>query len=164
MKTSLTEPLFRVYKVPDDGSHRLEAILEAELVYLNEFAWSEDWMKWAYLKSFFEGEPISVARPKNRGGNVLFKDDIPVVGTCSAPIQLYMRQGRQTYVNEYETQQMNARVTYLPLPQSIPGESVVECRVCLCCSAKLYLEGEPQNPPEAARNPEARSRSPARVA
>ena len=69
----------------------------------------EDWpLRHLYhtLGTFFEGEPITIARPKNRGGNVAFNSDLPVLGTLCGPIQLFVRNGRQVTVHPGETRQM----------------------------------------------------------
>ena len=164
-KSFLIKPLsqiFKVYKIPDDGSHKLENVLDAELLYLNEFTWSEKWLSWAFMKSLFEGEDIMVARPKNRGGNVLYQGDAPVIGTCPSRIQMFARHGHHVCLNEYETQQMDARVRYLMFSQPLAPHAVVECPVCMRCAARLYLEGAPAAIAQSAAGtggPRTRSRS-----
>ena len=118
------------------------------------------WVKWAYLKTFLEGESLTVARPKNKGGNVEFEKDIPVIGSCPAPVQLFMRCGPGWSLHQSETAQMESRIKYLSVTQSLPQDGVIECAACVKCAAALYLQGEPANvggaPANAAR---ARSRS-----
>ena len=82
-KSFLIKPLtllFRTYSIPDSGSYQLEMILDKEVIYLNDFTWDERWLKWQFLKTFLEGDAIQVGLPKNRGGNVVFKRDSPVIG------------------------------------------------------------------------------------
>lgn len=147
-KSWLIKPLseiFRVYRVPDDGSHRLESILDCELLYLNDFEWSPDWLPWAYLKNLFEGEVVNIAVPKPRGRNVDFTSDAPIIGTLSAPIQLFMKQGWNMVLNRHETDQMQSRVTYVHFHHSLlqgAVSSAIECKVCVRCAARLYLEGQ----------------------
>ena len=50
--------MFSAYKIPDGGTHQLESILDKEIVYLNDFQWDDKWVKWVYLKTFLEGEPL----------------------------------------------------------------------------------------------------------
>ena len=157
--------MYRVYKIPDDGSYKLERLPGSELIYLNELSWSPTWLKWAQLKSLFEGESFAVGRPKNRGGqgNVMFDEDAPVIGSCPSPIRLFTNQGGAVYLNEYETAQMNSRVTYINLTHTILYPDVVKCPACISCAARLYLEGEPaEPPPPPAHDPRPRSRSPRR--
>ena len=147
-KSWLIKPLseiYRAYRIPDDGSHKLEAILDCEIIYLNEFEWSPEWLSWAYMKSLFEGDVVNIAVPKIRGTNVDFKSDAPIIGTCASPIQLFMRQGRNAVLNRYETDQMNSRVTYLHFTHSLlqgDESTAIECKVCQRCAARLYLEGQ----------------------
>jgi hypothetical protein len=107
-KSFLFKPLlsiFKTYEMPDGGSYQLEDLLGKELVFLNDFEYDDDakkWMTWAYLKRFLEGGDVPVARPKNRGGNVLFKNDAPVFLT--APQEVSLWRGKR--VDEFETEQM----------------------------------------------------------
>ena len=70
------QQVYYTYERPDGGSYQLEELLDKEVVFLNDFEYdpaAKEWMPWSYLKNFLEGGAIKVARPKNRGGNVLFK-------------------------------------------------------------------------------------------
>ena len=85
------EKIFKVYMRPDGGSYQLEQLLEKELVFLNDCEYDDDakkWMGWGDFKNFLEGAPVPVARPKNRGGNVDFKDLCPVFITAPQEISL----------------------------------------------------------------------------
>ena len=97
-------------------------------------------MSWAYFKDFLEGSSVSVARPKNRGDNVVFSKDVPVFGTAASPVQYIVSNGRQFVVDESETQQVNSRIVYFHLV-SWESEAVVECQPCLRCAARLYSAG-----------------------
>ncbi len=147
VKSFLIKPLaqiYRVYTIPDGGSYQLEELLDKEMLYLSDFTWDEAWLKWAYLKTLLEGtEPIMVGRPKNRGGNVPFLKDIPVIGTCSSPIQLFMKAARGYCLHEGETSQMNSRVRYVGMRQTLEDEDIIMCAPCMRCGATLYLEGAP---------------------
>jgi hypothetical protein len=164
-KSFLIKPLkniYKVYEVPDSGTHQLEALLGREVVFLNEFEWDPAWMQWPYLKRFFEGGSVPVARPKNRGGNVEFTLDSPVIGTLSSPIQLFTKIGRNAVVNTHETDQMNSRVVYLHLTVGIAPDAIVECPPCSRCASELYLEGRPAAEPTTVVRDASRSRSPPR--
>ena len=145
-KSFLVKPLsliYNVYTIPDGGSYQLESILDKELVFLNDFEWDtkETWMRWSYFKDFLEGSAMTVARPKNRGGNVPFDRDLPVIGTAAGPIQYLVRAGRASVVHVGETQQMDSRIVYIWLRS--PGGEVVECPPCSRCAAELYMAGKP---------------------
>ena len=123
--------------------HQLELLLGKELAFLNDFEYDEDakkWCGWQYLKRFLEGEPLSVARPKNRGGNQDFDSDAPVFFTAPQEISLY--RGRKR--DDYETSQMANRVKYTYMSYIIPGQQRKEVDPCGYCGAKLYLEGDSQ--------------------
>ena len=157
-KTFLIMPLkslYRVYEPPDSGSYPLEEILGKEVILLNDFTWDEAWLKWPYLKRLLEGGSIPVARPKNRGSNVEFNLDSPVIGTACCTIQLFVRDGRRLIVDQAETSQMNSRVRYLYLNQSISATR--KCAECAHCAARLYMEGG------SAVWPRTRSRTPPRT-
>ena len=147
-KSFLVKPLtlmYHTYTIPDGGSYQLEAILDAEVMFLNDFEWDpkESWMRWSYFKDFLEGSKISVGRPKNRGGNVFFDKDIPVVGTCPVPVQYVVHDGRRFAVHDGETSQMNSRLTYVSIGASMDEEKVAECPPCCRCVAELYGMGKP---------------------
>ena len=145
-KSFVVKPLtkiFRAYTMPDGGSYQLEDLLDAELMFLNDFEWDPKRMAWSYFKDFLEGSRVQVARPKNRGGNQAFDRVIPVVGTCASPIQYVVRDGRRVVVHEGETMQMESRVTYVRLPVGLAAGAVVECPPCPCCAAELYISGKP---------------------
>ena len=134
--------LFEVYERPDGGSHQLEDLLTAEVVFLNDFEYDSkapEWMPWAFFKDFLEGSPVKVAVPKQRGGNTVFEGDAPVFLTAPSEVMLkrYNKEGQA------ETAQMRKRIKYLSLTVEIPEEQRQEVkRVCPHCSARLYLEGK----------------------
>ncbi len=146
-KSFLVKPLsllLRCYTVPDGGNYQLEALVDKELLYLNGFSWDEKWLKWSYFKTLLEGaEAIMVARPKNKGGDVPWARDCPVIGTCSAQIQLFCRTGRAWALHEGETAQMNSRVQYFRMEQSLAEEAIIQCAPCMKCAAAVYLRGAP---------------------
>ena len=100
-------------------------------------------MQGSYFKDFLEGSGVNVARPKNRGGNEFFEEDIPVIGSCAARVQYFVRDGRRVVVHESETRQMDSRWTYIPMSASLEDESMVECKPCARCAAELYSLGKP---------------------
>jgi hypothetical protein len=134
--------LFHVYERPDGGNYQLEDLLDRELVFLNDFEYdvgAKDWMPWSYFKNFLEGGDVKVGRPKNRGGNAVFKGTAPVFMTAPGEVKL-MRRGQEV---QAETSQMRKRIRYLHLRFPIPEEMRQEVlRVCPHCTAKLYLEGK----------------------
>ena len=136
--------LFNAYTIPDDGSHRLETLLDGkEILYLNDFEWDprESWTPWSYFKNLLEGEPLEVARPKNRGGNKLFDKSLPVIGTCPKRIELLVRGQHRAVVDEAESRQMDSRIHYIRFSEPIESPDVVKCKPCAHCGARLYLEG-----------------------
>ena len=142
-KSYIFKPLsliFKTYTRPDGGSYQLAVILDKEIVFLNDFEYDDDakkWCAWQYFKRFLEGEALTVACPKNRGGNQEFKSSAPVFITAPQEIALYRGKKKDAY----ETDQMDKRVKYIHLPYGIPQESLREVDPCAHCGARLYLEG-----------------------
>ena len=96
-----------------------------------------------YLKRLLEGGSIPVAKPKNRGGNVLWKSDAPVLMT--APQEISLWRGRK--VDTYETAQMDVRVKYYYLKHSFEEAARIECLPCGHCAGRVFLEGTVVAPP-----------------
>ena len=91
-------------------------------------------MPGSYFKDFLEGSGVNVARPKNRGGNKFFEEDLPVIGTRAARVQYFVRDGRRVVVHESEKRQMDSRWTYIPMSASLEDGSIVPA-VQLSCTA-----------------------------
>ena len=145
--------IFRTYERPDGGSYQLEELLDKELVLLNDFEYdstAKSWMAWSYFKNFLEGGSIPVARPKNRGGNVIFDGTAPVLMTAPQEVTL-VRYGKEV---EAETAQMRRRITYFHLTHAIPADEREEVtRHCGKCTARLFLEGRSVSEPAPADAP-----------
>lgn len=152
------------YKRPDKGNYQLEALLEKEFVFLNDFefnAAAAQWMDWSYFKDFLEGGEVAVGRPKNRGGDVMWDGTAPVLMTAPDKIRLF----RDKMEDKYETDQMDRRVRYFFCTYTAPPEERKEIlKHCAHCTARLYLEGrqtldapaaEPAAPPPAGAEPRA---------
>ena len=151
------DEIFSVYDRPDGGTHQLENLLDAEVVFLNDFEYdsgAKDWMPWSYFKNFLEGRPVTVARPKTRGGNERFTADTPIFMTAPQEVTL-MKYGKAV---ESETKQIRKRILYMPMHYNIPdGQREEVLRCCGHCSARLYLEGRQilDAPPQHALVPPA---------
>lgn len=137
--------IFYTYERPDGGSYQLEDLLDKELVLLNDFEYDAEakkWMPWSYFKNFLEGPcggSIPVARPKNRGGNTLYKDTAPVLFTAPQEVTYY-RYGKEV---SSEKDQMDRRILYLHFRYELSRDEREEVtRHCGFCTAKLYLEGK----------------------
>jgi hypothetical protein len=141
--------IYKTYERPDGGSYQLEELLGKELVFLNDFEYDDDakkWCAWQYFKRFLEGGSLTVACPKNRGGNQPFTSDAPVFLTAPQEIALYRGKKR----DDYETGQMEARVKYGYLYVPIAAERRKETDPCAHCGARVYLEGDGRPPAAAA--------------
>ena len=90
-----------------------------------------------YLKRFLEGGSLPVARPKTRGSNTEFTSDAPVFLT--APQEVALWRGRK--FDQYETEQMNARIKYRKLSHTALEKDRRDAPPCARCGAQLYLEG-----------------------
>ena len=100
---------------------------------------------------------MPVARPKNRGGNTVFKGTAPVFMTAPAEVTL-TRRGQEV---EHETDQMRSRIKYFTLTWQIPVAQQKEVlKACAACTAKLYLEGARE---QADSRPAASQEQPAQA-
>ena len=118
----------------------MEDILDQELVFLNDFEYDEaakKWMAWSFFKRFLEGGELTVAGPKNRGGNAIFKSDAPVIMTAPQEVQLW--RGKHLDISEVE--QMRNRIKYINLSYQFTEEERREVDPCGHCGARFYLEG-----------------------
>ena len=107
---------------------------------MNDFEYDEaaqKWCNWGFLKSFLEGDKLSVSRPKNKGSNQDFTSDAPVFMTAPQPVSLW----RGKRLDEYETEQMNSRIKYRKLTHTFEKKDRKEVKPCGHCGARLYLEG-----------------------
>ncbi len=144
-KSFLFKPLtkiFRTFRRPDTGGYQLESLLGKEILFLNDYEYNESTQKlmdWSYLKDFLEGEPVTIAVPKNRGGDKEFTSDAPVFFTAPQEISLWRKGTKQR--DDYETNQMAARIKYLRLSHVYSEDDRRECNPCACCGARIYLEG-----------------------
>ena len=93
---------------------------------------------------------------------ILVDCDAPIIGTLPSPIQLFMKQGRSMVLNRHETDQMQSRVTYLNFSYSLierDRSHAIECKACVRCGARLYLEGRDDASVEQASTAAMRDRS-----
>ena len=112
----------------------MEDILNKELVFLNDFEYDEaakKWMAWSFFKRFLEGGELTVARPKNRGGNAIFKSDAPVIMTAPQEVQLW----RGKHLNISEVEQIRNRIKYITLSHQFTEEERREVDPCGHCGA-----------------------------
>ena len=94
-------------------------------------------MAWYYFNNSLEGEKVTVAMPKNRGGNKVFNSDAPVFLTAPQKIALYRGKKR----DDYETEQMASRVKCIRLEHTFEDHEREEADSCGHCGARVYLEG-----------------------
>ena len=75
-------------------------------------------------------------RPKNRGGNAIFKSDAPVM---TAPQEVQSWRGKCLDISEVE--QMRNRIKYITLCYQFTEVERHEVDPCGHCGARFYLEG-----------------------
>ena len=93
-------------------------------------------MNVGYFKRFHEGGAVPVARPQNRGGNVIFESDAPVFMTAAQEVSLW--RGRR--LDQYETAQASVRIKYYHLTHTYAEADRVDCPPCGHCGARVWLE------------------------
>ena len=127
--------VFVTYTRPKGGSHQLEDLLEAEIVFLNDCEYDStapSWMPWSYFKDFLEGSKVKVAIPKNKGGgNQLFKGTAPVFLTCAQEVVL------KKYGKEVEKEQHRCRNASNTCISRTPSLRISERKFCAFAGSAL---------------------------
>ena len=78
---------------------------QAEIIFLNDFRWSEKLISWQDLLKLLEGGAVHIAAPKTYfSKDIVMDKDTPIFATSISPIRSYSN-GR---INELETEMMEA--------------------------------------------------------
>ena len=113
-------------------------LVSSRSVYLHYYDGdTKKWMAWYYFRNFLEGEQVTVAMPKNRGGNKVFNSDAPVF--LAAPQEIALHRGKKR--DDYETEQMASMVKYIRPKHTFEDHERKEADSCGHCGARVYLEG-----------------------
>jgi len=133
-KSFLFDPLKAIFKAfvnPANGTFAWVGAESAEVVYLNDFRWSEKLMGWTDLLNLLEGAPVHISAPKTHfSEDILWTKDTPIFCTTNARIRKY----EHGQINEIETEMMDARWVVFPLRHQFRDPKKIKC----CC--KCFTE------------------------
>ena len=136
-KSFLLKPLSLVYNTfvsPASGTFAWVGAEKCEVVFLNDFRWSEKIIPWSDLLNLLEGAPIHIPAPKTHfAEDPLWIADTPIFATSSAPI----RKISTGILHEAETEMMNSRWKLYHFKYQI--SHCVDTPACGRCFAQLII-------------------------
>ena len=134
-KTFLLNPLnvvFKTFTNPASTSFAWVGAETAEVIFLNDFRWSQQIIAWHDLLLMLEGQLVHLPAPKSHyAKDIVFNLDTPVFCTTKHPIVLV----RSGHVDERETEMMSVRWRIFAFNYQIPLEhqkDIVPCPTCFC--------------------------------
>ena len=81
----MLQPLNEIYKTfnnPATGTFAWVGVDEAEVIYLNDFRWSEKVISWQDLLKLLEGDKVHIPTPKTHyTQDILLEKDVPIFAT-----------------------------------------------------------------------------------
>ena len=90
-KTSLLRPLeviFKTFSNPANDKYGWVGADKAEVIFLNDFRWSSELIKWNEFLLLLEGHTVHLPAPKNRfASDILIGKDTPVFATSKDVIK-----------------------------------------------------------------------------
>ena len=138
-KTFLLNPLNKIFHTfcnPATGSFAWVGADQCEVIFLNDFRWSEKIIPWHDFLLLLEGQPIHLAAPKSHYmQDIEFTRDSPVFCTSKDEI-VYFRGGA---LDSRECDMMRVRWRIFRLHAQIPPSQQVELSPCSRCFAEFIL-------------------------
>ena len=109
---------------------------QAEIIFLNDFRWSEKLISWQDLLKLLEGDAIHIAASKTHfSKDIVMDKDTPIFATSISPIRSYSN-GR---INELETEMMEVRMKTFRFYNQFQ-QQIKELPPCPKCFADLVLK------------------------
>ena len=130
-KSFLFLPLTKIFKTfsnPATGTFALVGAEKKEVLFLNDFRWSEKVMAWSDLLNLLEGAPVHLSAPKTHfAEDILWTKDTAIFATSKKPIRKY----DCGELNEIETEMMDARWNVFYFTHRIKAPiTTPECKRC----------------------------------
>ena len=133
------EVMFKAFVNPAAGRYAWIGLDEVEIIFINDFRWSEELIKWNDFLLLLEGQTVHLPRPKNQfvSDLVIRKENIlPFFGTTKEPIEYV---GPFYTKDDRETEMLNARLKYFNFTHRI--ENKIEMDECPHCFAVMVTSG-----------------------
>lgn len=136
-KTFLLTPLTQIFQAfvnPASGTFSWVGAESAEIVFLNDFRWSDKIIPWADLLNLLEGAPIHISAPKTHfAEDILWSKDTPIFSTSASIIRKY-EGGR---VDEIESEMMANRWAVFNLKNPFDKSEIKPIKACKRCFYEL---------------------------
>jgi hypothetical protein len=140
-KTFILRPLcdiFNAFVNPASGTFAWVGIEEAEIIFLNDFRWSERILPWQDLLRLLEGDKIHIATPKTHfAQDIILEKDTPIF--CTGPSRI-RKFSRDDDVNKIESEMMEIRWKIFIFFHQLRSADAKDVPSCPRCFANLVLE------------------------
>ena len=139
-KTFMFLPLTKIYSCfscPSDNKFNWVGAPEKEVIFLNDFRYSENIMPWGHFLNFCEGATVGISMPKSHyAADYQWAERQPIFATADKKIS----RVTNGMFDEGETSQMNKRWTYIQFDHQL-SDDVVNHDIIPCgkCFATLVL-------------------------
>jgi len=141
-KTFLLNPLnviFKAFTNPATTSYAWVGSEDCEIMFLNDFRWSQKILSWKEMLLLLEGQTVHFPAPKSHfSKDICLEKDTPIFATSEEPIKYF---GKYNVEDERETEMMNVRWRIFTFTKQIPVEKQTEIPCCAKCFSKLVLHG-----------------------
>jgi hypothetical protein len=140
-KTFILRPLCHIFNAfvnPASGTFAWVGVEEAEIIFLNDFRWTERILPWQDLLRLLEGDKIHIPTPKTHfAQDVILEKDTPIFCTGPSRIRKFSRAGD---VNEIESQMIEIRWKIFIFFHQVMTADAKDVPSCPRCFANLVLE------------------------
>ena len=139
-KTFILKPLcdvFNAFVNPASGTFAWVGVEQAEIIFLNDFRWSEHILPWQDMLRLLEGDKIHVPTPKTHfAKDIILDKDTPIF--CTSPSRL--RNVSRGVVNEVESEMMDVRWKTFTFFHQLSRVEAKDVPSCPKCFAELVLQ------------------------
>ena len=139
-KTFLIKPLSEMYRAfsnPATGSFAWIGVDDCEIIYLNDFRWTEKIISWQDFLRLLEGDKVHIPTPKTHFvQDIILHKDTPIF--CTTPHRF--RSYFHGVVNEIETEMMEVRWKTFSFFYQLGVNDTIDIPPCSKCFAELILQ------------------------
>ena len=130
--------IYRSFSCPSDNKFNWVGAPEKEIIFLNDFRYSDNVMPWHIFLNFLEGASVQVSMPKSHfERDHTWTKQQPIFATAEKRIVRIVNN----QVDTGETAQMDKRWVYIDFTYQIPDDKIDYSIVCCPrCFAELILQ------------------------
>eukprot|EP00794_Sanderia_malayensis_P021425 gene21425-biopygen73 len=141
-KTFLLDPLNKLFETFTNPANSTYAWLGAEtkeIIFLNDFRYSNEIMAWKDMLLLLEGQTLHLAAPKTTyAKDILFDKDTPIFATGKEAIKF---KGKYNTTDERENEMMSVRWKTFEFSYQIAEQDQKSVPSCPRCFAELVMSG-----------------------